>query len=267
MSAILDLFEQFDKHTNPLHITKAYTVLSGRVKKGRVQLNNPVLQQLLQLLADKVQQQLPQFGQRELTNSIHACHILQQQQQLWLLMAAALTVGKAEGMLDDNQKQQIVALLRPRDVAGTAKDLWQAASQGQQLPHQQWRQMVSYILSQHDRIGPRTCAYVLYAAAKMRKFLTHQQLQQLLAELCRSRRAADAADIAGSLWGLAQMRADVPSAQLQQLLSALCACLDSGGQLVQGHQILTALWQLCSCSSKCRRACRQPRALAMISYC
>lgn len=204
-------------------------------------------------------QQLPHFGQRELTNSMHACHILQQHQPLRLLMAAfmepdmlqqadaislkaAIAVGKAEGMLDDKQVQQIAALLQPRDAAETAKQLWHAASQWQQLPHRQWREMVRDITSQHGRIGPHTCSYVLYAAAKMRKFLTQQQLQHLLAGLCGNLRVANAAAITTSLWALAVMRVEVPSELLQQLLSVMCSKAESSGDSVAGHQIATAVW-------------------------
>lgn len=257
------LLQEFDEQINPVHIANAFRHLSRQSKKGQLQLNSPAAQQLLAHLNHKVAQLLPQFGQRELANTMHACHVLEQKQTVELLMetfmqpdmlqqadtmslTAALHVGRREGILSNEQLRQLQALVKPADIMQTAAQLYEAAKNGKFVLDQQWQGKLQAVCRRADRAGVRALTQVLYAAAKLGKSVTDDQLKQLVAALFASQgtlSAADPATLSSALWALGTLGvSSIPVEHLQQLLASFVDTFASGTHFVAAHHISTALW-------------------------
>lgn len=220
---LLALIQQHKQDMTSIHVSAAFSRLGKWCKQDSRPLQDPAVQQLLQLLEPLLQRDLQQFSQWELANAVQACHDLNREQAMQQLLQAflqpeilqqadtralrcVLSVDKARSVLSSDDRNHLHELLKPTALSQLAYGVWDAAKRGVWMSDQDMQDRLAALCKQLDRVSPGDISKVLYAAAKLGKQVDEQQLQQLLAALNDAACRLSPQALSGTLWACSQLR-------------------------------------------------------------
>lgn len=195
---LLKLVQQHVEAMNAIHLAATYSRLSHMCQQQQQQQQSAAgvrqqaaaVQELLQLVEPRVQEQLQLLGAWSIASIMHACHYLRRKQLMPLLLERFLQPD----------------VLHTATAQGLANALWAACKSGV-VPHDDdMVQLLAAFDWQLEVAKPQEIANVLVAVADARWQLPVRQCDRLLTALVRQLDDALLVDISNTLWACARMR-------------------------------------------------------------